>query len=176
MVDLVVEDGTGKEDANSYASIEQADTYFESRGVTAWTSISGDADEKKIALIKATSYLDNRYRGRWHGARSNETQALAWPRSDVLDGDGFEVAEDKVPTLVLYATMEAAKRALSGELYADWSPSAPGITSESKSVGPLSKSVSYATPVAGKQPIFMEIDDLLYDITRSRRTIFLQRA
>ena len=52
---LVVEDGTGKSDANTYTSVIYADTFSEQRGRSAWLSL--EDDEKAAALIKATEFI-----------------------------------------------------------------------------------------------------------------------
>ena len=46
------------------------------------------------------------YSSRWPGTRTNDDQALAWPRIGAWDTDGFPLAN--VPQPVAYATCEAA--------------------------------------------------------------------
>lgn len=100
---LIVEDGTGKADANSYASLDDANGYHSLRGHTAWTG----ADEvKEAALVRATSYIDGQYGARWPGYRASGAQALDWPRDEAYDRDGH--LQDEVPTAVIVATIEAA--------------------------------------------------------------------
>ena len=48
---LIVEDGTGLADANSYASLEEADAYHEaSLYATAWTAATEDNRNKALAM------------------------------------------------------------------------------------------------------------------------------
>ena len=54
-LEFVVEDGTGLEDATSYADIAEADQYFENVADTDWT---GTDDVKKAALNEGARYID----------------------------------------------------------------------------------------------------------------------
>ena len=69
---LIVEDGTGKADAESYLSVADADTYHTKHGDSAdWDGAStGDKEE---ALRMGTQYLDATYNTLWIGSRANET-------------------------------------------------------------------------------------------------------
>lgn len=78
-VNLIVEDGSGIANSNSYAALATADTYFTDRGNAAWFAATNDA--KASALIRATAWLDGRYRGRYPGYRTlGRGQGLEWPR------------------------------------------------------------------------------------------------
>lgn len=81
-VALVVEDGTGLSDANSYADLDFALEYCVSRGYSDWLELSDD--EQKIHLIRGTEFVDNFYE--WKGQRSSAHQAMAFPRRNVVDG------------------------------------------------------------------------------------------
>jgi len=138
---LVVEDGTGKSNAESYLSVADCDTYHTNMGNTGW---AGDATVKEVALRKATKFLDNKFRLRWKGTRTNEDQALAWPRSNVEDIDGFYYDSDGIPQSLKDATAELAVRAITEDdgIYPDQENSAP-VRSSSVTVGPISESISY---------------------------------
>lgn len=112
---LVVEDGSGLSNSNSYATAAQADTYASDRGLSAWT---GDTATKEAALIRATDYIEATYREAWLGYRKTATQALSWPRSNV-EVDLYPIASTIVPVEVRNATIELAIRALSEDLLAD---------------------------------------------------------
>lgn len=111
----------GASNADSFASVAEADSYFSSRGVATWV---GTTSDKEIALRRATDYFENQYRNRWIGARATQAQALSWPRLagnfrygrvDVLyDIDGFPIASNIVPDQVKRATFEAALLVLTG--------------------------------------------------------------
>jgi len=104
---IVVEDGSGLADSNSYASEDDFGTYCDDRGIT---PASGDAES---ALIRATQWIDDTYRSRFPGTRVNgRDQALEWPRAAAYDASGFLIDEDEVPTEIVKATCEAALREL----------------------------------------------------------------
>ena len=62
---MIVEDGTGLPNADSYVSVEFADTYFSARGVSVWATLTNTVKEQ--LLIKATDFIDNIYQ--WNGKR-----------------------------------------------------------------------------------------------------------
>lgn len=107
---VIVEDGTGKADANSYASVSEADAYFASRPrSTAWPALS--AEQKSRLLVHATRILETSVK--WDGAKYTEEQSLAFPRYP----DDLEAVE--LPLPIKLATYELAyalnQRDLTGE-------------------------------------------------------------
>jgi hypothetical protein len=107
---LVVEDGTGLANANSYASVNDADAYFADRGNQTWAAASDD--DKSSALIGATDYIDTRYAGQFIGSvEFPETpQALAFPRTNMYSWIYGTTLPDGVPSGVVKATYEYAVR------------------------------------------------------------------
>lgn len=85
---LVVEDGTEVTSANSYVSRAFADAYFNEVQDTVW--LTADVHQREAALVKATRYLEQKYRLRWRGARAGATQVLSWPRRGVPIEDFFD--------------------------------------------------------------------------------------
>ncbi len=114
---LIVEDGSGKSDAESFISVENASAYHTARGNSAWAALASDAVREQC-LRKATDYMEQVYRSRWQGYRVTEEQALSWPRSDVYV-DGYAIASDIVPAQVANACAELALRASAGDLAPD---------------------------------------------------------
>jgi hypothetical protein len=108
---FVVETGAGLSTANSFASVAAADAYVAERGVTGWAGLL--TADKQAALVKATDYLEASYRASWDGFRVSGTQALSWPRSDVIV-DEFPVPANIVPLVVVNACIEMALRAVAG--------------------------------------------------------------
>lgn len=125
---LIVEDGTGKADAESYISVADATAYHAARGNAAWAALASDTVREQ-ALRAATDYMLQSYRYRWAGARKTATQALDWPRLDVprLDtrlaaGSVFLQSyydTSSVPTEVAQACAVLALKASAGELAPD---------------------------------------------------------
>jgi hypothetical protein len=119
---LIVEDGTGLANANSFASIAEADAYHAGHLYAAtWTN--APTDRKTAALIMATRTLDSS--AQWVGQRARPgVQALGWPRR-LAYLDGVLLDDDIVPTPVKNATAEFARLLLSNDLTAD--PETDGI-------------------------------------------------
>ena len=106
---FIVEDGTNVADANSYVTVEYADAYlaFKSND-TAWQE--QDTVDKQDYLCWATRLLDQRanFEGRPTYRSDTVAQALRWPRTGVLDRDGFLLAPDAIPAPIKAATVEIA--------------------------------------------------------------------
>jgi hypothetical protein len=115
---LIVEDGTGLLDAESYASVAEADAYHAARGNTAWANVA----EKEAMLRRATDYMTQAYRMRWAGDRVYDAQALDWPRAWVpITSRSYAfsyLSQTLVPIEVKRACMELALIAASGDLNA----------------------------------------------------------
>jgi len=106
-IEFTVEDGTGLSTATSYLSTADTDQYNENYiNDSTWSGAAAGA--KQLALNQATLYIDTLYYGRWKGERTNETQALAWPRVGVVDADGYDYDSDEMPQKLLDATAELA--------------------------------------------------------------------
>lgn len=113
---FVPENGAGLSNSNSYSTVAQADSYFADRGNADWAALTTTAKEQ--ALIKATDFLEATYRSAWKGYRVSGTQALSWPRVDVV-ADGFPIPANIVPLPVTYACAELAIRSTTTTLLAD---------------------------------------------------------
>ena len=139
---FVVEDGTGKSDANSNLSVAGADQYHENNSASTDWSGATQADKEK-AIRLATQYLDVRYDGSLKGCRSNEDQALAMPRTGIEDSDGYYYDSDEMPQRWLDATAELALRVIEGDTLLDDITKPGTIKSQSVTVGPIKKSIKY---------------------------------
>src|SRR5512147_1506660 len=114
---VVVEDGSGLANANSYASEADGDDYAAARLYsTDWTgAVSGN---KQIALVQATRLLDQL--ADWKGDPSTTTQALRWPRYGVPDRDNFQIIDSAtIPQWLKDATCELAIQLLASDRAAD---------------------------------------------------------
>jgi hypothetical protein len=115
---LIVEDGTGKNTAESYISVADATTYFTARAITAWSALATDA-LREAALRKATEYMIATYRDRWQGARTYPlVQALCWPRYNVVI-EGVNVDDDVIPETIKRVCCELALKASVADLSPD---------------------------------------------------------
>lgn len=107
---LITEDGTGIDDAESYASVEEADAYHSDRENTAWAD--AEPTSKEAALRKATDFIETVYGPRFFGERLVPSQNLSFPR-DPVSWDGSP-SWDGVPPRVVRATAELALRVVKG--------------------------------------------------------------
>lgn len=104
---FVVEDGSGKTDANSYVSVADADQYNENHDADSdWSGAT--TAEKEAALRKGTQYIDLSYGQQWRGLKADQDQALDWPRSNVVDDANRAVGSDEIPQKLKDAVVEAA--------------------------------------------------------------------
>jgi hypothetical protein len=152
---LIVEDGTGVEDANSYVSVEEADAYWADRSNYDW--LSGD---KEASLVIATAYIDNRYDNRWPGRRTyGRDQWLAGPRVSAYDTSNQLIYEDEIPIELRQAVCEAAfaEMRTPGTLFPGVDPNKIVL---SKTVGPIS--TTYANPGSVSRRIQLTVvEDIL---------------
>jgi hypothetical protein len=164
---LVVEDGTGRTDAESYASVAEADTYCVSMGLTTWAATL--TADKEVALRKATQYIDGRYR--FVGLRYSQAQALEWPRQNAIDRDGYFVNADVVPTALKHTTAELAVRALTETLDPDRLNMGESQGDRVK-VGPIE--VSNISSVSNAYKTYNLVDKLLAKLVRMRGSRLLR--
>lgn len=113
---LVVENGSGLSNAESYASVVAATTRLNLLGNDTWDLLS--EVEMEEALRRATTFMEQSYRMRWRGNRVTATQALSWPRHSVYV-DGFAVESNTVPAAVVNACSDLALKAAAGDLAPD---------------------------------------------------------
>jgi len=117
---LIVEDGTGRTDAESLISVAEADAYHAKRGNTSWANLS--TPEKERHLRRADDYLKQAYGLRWKGYKVALEQACDWPRIGVEVTNSYEYVHfETVPTPVKNAAAELAYRSVSGALNPDQS-------------------------------------------------------
>jgi hypothetical protein len=113
---LIVEDGTGLANADSYVDLVFANDYM-ARFYPAdhlWNDAVDGIDDaaKETHLRRGAQALDGLYGGRVDGYRLRATQALLFPRSGLVDRDGNTVTG--VPLEWKQAQVEAARRFAEG--------------------------------------------------------------
>lgn len=167
---LIVEDGTGRADADAYVSVADADAYLADYGAPAsWSSATTTAKEE--AIRRATRAMDALYGRRWKGVRKVRTQALDWPRVGVVDRDGYLM--DEFPTVIANAAAILASRDVEGTtLVPDQDLADGSLRSEDLRLGSLGRSVTYAGGRrTGKRFAIVEslLRDVLEDVLRVER-------
>ena len=105
-VTVVVEDGTGLSNANSYVSVADLRDYFAVvPDAAAFHTLTDDVLSQYV--VWATRTLDQKTF--WQGYRATDTQILEWPRKYVTDKYGNTVASNIVPLQVKAVTYELAR-------------------------------------------------------------------
>ena len=102
---LVIEDGTGLTNSESYVDESYVDAYFLKRGNTEWDSITN----KESRIVLAMDFIENNYT--YLGTKLVSTQSLSFPR--LING------ETVYPIAIKNALCELALKANSGDLLQD---------------------------------------------------------
>lgn len=98
---LIIEDGTGKLDSQSYASAATLTAYATARAIT--LTAATDA-AKEALLIRAMDYIESQP---YRGIKNTQAQALQWPRYAVFI-DGYLIGNDTIPQQLIDALCEVA--------------------------------------------------------------------
>lgn len=119
----------GADDANTYATLAEANAYHASRLYsTVWTAATVTDATREAALTMACRLLDA-YPRAWSGAAVDAVQALGWPRSGMLTRNGFAVATTEIPLALKEAQAELARQLIAADRTADNAVINQGITS-----------------------------------------------
>lgn len=110
----------GGSTSNSYASLDDFESYCDER-LNVDVFWDADDDDRSRALLMAARRLN---RENWRGSPVSATQALAWPRSDVVKPDpvrgldlsyyGDEYLTTEIPQIIKDAQCELALAYLDG--------------------------------------------------------------
>lgn len=149
---LIIEDGSLVDGANSYCSVAYARSYAAARG----KEFPSTTNEAEVLLIQAADYLES-YRARFKGSKVAKSQSLQWPRSGVTEVDGFDVAEDEIPDLLMRAQAQLAIDCQGQELQ----PNSDGRAVVSEEIAGVIKT-DYASNVSGApRPVFAAAEAML---------------
>lgn len=120
---LIVEDGSIVEGANSYVTLDEADTYFETHPYYSanWSELNDD--QKESYLVYATNSAENLFT--WKGYPVSLAQSLGWPRVGAYDKYGIGYPDDSIPAKLKMGIMELAVASSSGDAFA--APSSAGL-------------------------------------------------
>lgn len=154
---LIIEDGTGKADAEAYRSVADHKTWCAARGISFDAS---DAVLEQQARL-AVDYMTGQYRGRWAGYRVLSIQALDFPRYEVPKRDapgGYRsypayYPSNSVPVEVQNAQSELMVRVANGDLAPDLTR---GVLREK--IGPIETEYD---PNSAQSPRYPAVDRLL---------------
>lgn len=174
---LIVENGQGLPDADSYVTVAYVDEYAKKFGYTAWPptiestpSEDGggevlpdpDYEKKEVACRTASLYVDLRYASRLTGTRLNDEQGLEWPRKNARLYNGMIMEDGVIHGSILKAVAEAAQYAFKGVNLLPDVDGGPFLTSKSLASGAISK--SWDPTSYGRMPVYKKIEALLYPL------------
>ncbi|MCR9177981.1 MAG: hypothetical protein NXI19_18525 [Alphaproteobacteria bacterium] len=101
---------TVSEGTDVYIGVADADAHHAALGQSDWSA--AELSGREAALLKATTYLDGRYR--WVGVLADLDQPLGWPRIGAYDSEGRHITG--IPDKLRKACAELARLALTEEL------------------------------------------------------------
>lgn len=161
---LIVEDGTGKSDAESYVSVADCITYADNRGLTFSSSTTALQEQ---SLRRATVWIDGEYRNRFTGYRNDgRDQALEWPRSSGQNQSPpyGSIANDAVPQEVINASCEAAVRELAtpGQLTPDVTMGK--VQKSVRVVGAVAVEYAASNGIAAQTPTMTIVSKILFNV------------
>ena len=103
---LVVEDGTLVSGADSYVTLAEFKAWADKRGVT-----YGTDEVVTQQVYRAMDYIESL---NFIGEKSDENQALQWPRDQVVI-DGYYIDSDEMPNELKVAVYESIKAEIDGD-------------------------------------------------------------
>ena len=106
---LVVEDGTGKSDADSFISLLDARSFAEKYGI----NLPADDTAADVALRQGCQYVELQQKC-FSGSRLTATQALSWPRTGATNAYNFEYDDGYMPKQLGFAQVYAAAEYAAG--------------------------------------------------------------
>ena len=184
---LVVEDGSGLPDANSYCSISFAEEYLSTYVSYARSFFEARESIKEASLARGTEYLDITFNGRWSGLKTSKEQGLAFPRRNVwMSSLSAYYPSSTVPTTIKRATAFAAFVSLedptlfeTGSMLQSSSIQGATIKSEFVKLGDIERRVDYLggkveTTFTGKTNLLDKIHQLVLEFLETG--FFMERG
>lgn len=149
---LIVEDGTGVGNANSYADATFADAYFTNRAISTWATLAPEL--KDGLLVRATETINLLYQFYWVGEQEFVTQSLPWPRL-VNDAHLYPVG-------IQNATAALALFLNSASVFTVPTPEKNGLMAQvtEKTVGPMSIKTEFKKDGFGSRPSLIVPPDI----------------
>jgi len=170
---LIVEDGTGLDDAESYVSVAEIKSYWSVRGDPSAISGATDAVLEEKAR-EATAYLDGIYSGRYAGYKKTKEQSLQWPRYDAYES-GWLISGDIIPQRLKSACCELIFRAMSANLSIDLTSGEAALKREYVRAGSVVTSQEFVG-ASNRQPVYTTAKNLIKPILQGGGAVPLIRA
>ena len=183
---LTIEDGTGLANADSFASVGEAQAFADARGLT----LPAATEDIEKLLVKAADFILS-LESRFKGYRTTATQRLSFPRTDVTvygdggpglipihggeniryAGAGYLIASDEIPQMLKEAQIRLAVDANSTDLR----PNGAGREVIRKKIGPIETQYAQGG-VNSVNPVFNAALDLLEPLLKPRTGLKVTRA
>jgi hypothetical protein len=154
---IVVEDGSGVTGANSYVTLAEARAYASARGV----NLSGSDSAVEQHIVKSIDYLEAQ-RARYKGNKTNTSQSLQWPRSNVTI-DNEIILSDEIPQILKSLQCQVI---ITDHLGIDLFPVQQGNFVIREKIGPLDTTFSDKIKTSAT-PTVPAIDALLLPLCRN---------
>lgn len=107
---LIVEDGTGKTDSQTYVDAAAARQYAAARGI----ELSSTDADVEVQLVSAMDYLEAQ-RARYQGTKTKPgVQALQWPRTGVILDCSYSLPDNVIPVELKNAQMQLVLEVFAG--------------------------------------------------------------
>lgn len=113
-MNLIVEDGSIVENANTYVDLAYANAYIDSYPdayVQDW--LDSDDDAKSKALVLAARWIDLNID--FYGEKQTLEQSMAWPRVNARYSNGIPIPKNFIPSELKLAQCEIAIMIASGD-------------------------------------------------------------
>lgn len=140
---LIVEDGTGIDDAESLASVEDFQTFWDKNGSPTFATGATDI-EVAAALRRSTREWLLQYSGKLRGTIQHLTQRLCFPRIGCYDDEGRSVPTGSVPQDFKDALCLVAGEILAGQQVLPSEVDRGQVTRETKKGAGFEKTIEYA--------------------------------
>ena len=161
-IQIIVEDGSGVNNANSYVTSEYFTAFAAARGA----ALPSDSDALAVLLIRATDYLET-FAYEYIGSRFSTTQGLSWPRIEAYSGLTLVCGQNEIPNALKMAQCQCGIGIFNG-----FDPMA-NVSAEDyvieRTIGPIT--TKFANPVeVGISAKLSAVDSLLAPLLNSFST------
>lgn len=166
---IVVEDGTGLANSNSYVDVAGLRDFAALRGVTLPVADS----DCEILLIKAMDYIELK---NFIGKKNSDEQALSWPRKCAVTSQGLEFATDEIPENLKRAECQLAIEAMTKELQPSGAKGEKGPVMSESVYGAVSRTYAQPSSATAAAPYLPFVTALLRPLLLNNGVIYAIRA
>jgi len=161
MPTLIIEDGSNVANANCYVDLAFVRTYADDRGL----SVSADDTTLTQHIIAGTDYLESR-RFEYGGYKTNTTQSLQFPRTDLVMDKVVTVGKNSIPEVLKQSQAQLCVEQFSGIVLFPLPDASVGGQVTQETVGPITVKYSETASAGSKYRgvIFAAVETLLQSL------------